>query len=290
MANGDRAGQRKVSKHATSPSPGQNALTQLWKGADSSYGHPLEAVAELREQKRREQESPRPVRRRYRKRGSGVPNPGAPAAQPPSIPVAGRRRQSTDRGELSRPDVVSSEPMASLRPEDLKISALPRSPLGHLKTEAVEELLQRAAWDYREALAQNHQLSTKVEHLTQRVDELTAEMGSLEEAATKRKNPDELARALLTAAQRTARVERDAARQEAESTLKKARTRADRIEKDMARRTEQHLGELARLEALREDVIRQLRALLQDVADRYGEGMSEDEEVDGGVALIEAPQ
>ena len=290
-----------MSKLPTSPSPSQNALTRLWKGADSSYGHHLEAVAELREQKRREQESPRPVRRRDRKRGSGVPDPGAPAAQPPSIPVAERRMQSTDRGEPYRPDAVSSEPMTSLRPEDLNISALPRSPLGHLKTEAVEELLQRAAWDYREALSQNQQLSTQnqqlstqnqqlsttVEHLTQRVDELTAEIGSLEEEATTRKNPDELARALLAAAQRTARAERDAARQEAESTLKKARTRAERIEQDVARRTEQHLDELARLEALREDVIKQLRALLQDVADRYGERLSE---LEDGAALIEAQQ
>ena len=31
--------------------------------------------------------------------------------------------------------------MARLRPEDLNLSALPRSPLGHLKTDAVENLL-----------------------------------------------------------------------------------------------------------------------------------------------------
>ena len=278
MTSADGAKQRKVSKLPASTSPSENALTRLWKDADSSYGHHLEAVAELREQKRREQKSSR------------VHDPGAPGAQPPSITGAGRRRQSRARGDSSRPDAVSSEPVTSLRPEDLNISALPRSPLGHLKTEAVEELLQRAAWDYREVLAQNHQLSTKVEQLTQRVDELTGEIGSLEEAAAKRKNPDELARALLAAAQRTARAERDAARQEAESTLKKALKRADRIEKDVARRTEQHLDELARLQELREDVIKQLRALLQDVADRYGASMSEEGELDDAAALIEAQQ
>jgi hypothetical protein len=63
--------------------------------------------------------------------------------------------------------------------------------------------------------------------------------------------------------------------------------RAERIEKDVARRTEQHLEELARLQELREDVIKQLRALLQDVADRYGERVSEDGDA---IALIEAPQ
>lgn len=166
--------------------------------------------------------------------------------------------------------------MSSLRPDDLSVSALPRSPLGHLKTEAVEELLQRAAWDYREALGQNQQLRHKVEHLTQRVDELMAAIDSLEKVAAKQKNPDELARALLATAQRAAHAERDAARQEAESTLKKARSRAESIEKDVARRAEQRLDELARLDAFREDLVARLRALLETVADRYGGDTRED--------------
>jgi cell division septum initiation protein DivIVA len=165
--------------------------------------------------------------------------------------------------------------MAPLRPEDLNVSALPRSPLGHLKTEAVEELLQRAAWNYREALAHNQQLTNQVEHLTRQVDELTAHIGSLEEVAAQHKSPDELARALLASAQRTAREERNSARQEAESTLKKARTRAENMEKDVVRRTEQRLHELARLEALRENVVTRLRALLETVADRYGDSANE---------------
>lgn len=275
VRNAGRAGPGKASQLAPSQSQTQDALTRLWKKADRSYGHHLEAVAKLREQKPREQGSPRPVLGRYRKRGSGAANPDVPTAQPAGLPVAGRRRQPQYRGEPSRPDVVSSEPMPSLRPDDLSVSSLPRSPLGHLKTEAVEELLQRAAWDYREVLGQNHQLTIQVDQLTRRLDGLTAEIGSLEEAATKRKNTDELARALLASAQRAARAERDAARQEAESTVKKARTRAERIEKDVARRTEQQLDELARLEALRENLIKELRAFLEDLANHYGQHMSE---------------
>jgi cell division septum initiation protein DivIVA len=180
--------------------------------------------------------------------------------------------------------------MSSLRPDDLSVSALPRSPLGHLKTEAVEELLQRAAWDYREALGRNQQLTNQVEHLTQRVDELMAEIASLEEAATKRKNPDELALALLAAAQRTARAERDAARQEAESTLKKARRRAESIEGDVGRRTKERQAELSRLEAMREDVVARLRALLQTVAERYGENPSADTAPENAAASAESQQ
>jgi hypothetical protein len=278
MAKPDHAGQGKVPRRAASSGPIQDPLTRLWKGADNSYGHHLEAVAELRERKRREQESPQAVRPRYRKHTGDVTDSGVAAAQSQSVPVAGGRRQTTDRGESSSPDVVSSEAMSSLRPDDLSVSALPRSPLGHLRTEAVEELLQRAAWGYREALGQNQQLTNKVEQLTQRVNELMAEIRSLEEAATKRKNPDELARALLASAQQTARAERDAARREAESTLKKARARAESIEKDIARRTEQHLHDLARLEAFREGVVTRFRDLLETVADRYDDNMSEDRE------------
>jgi cell division initiation protein len=180
--------------------------------------------------------------------------------------------------------------MASLRPDELGISGLPRSALGHLKTEAVEELLQRAAWDYREVLGQNRQLQATVDQLTQRVEELTAQLGSLEEAAPRRRDSDELARALLASAQRAARAERDAARQEAESTLKKARSRAARIEKDAASRAERRVGELARLEALRNDLSKVLRALLEDLANRYDDTMRENLEREDAAALAEAQQ
>jgi hypothetical protein len=180
--------------------------------------------------------------------------------------------------------------MVPLRPDDLSASALPRGPLGHLKTEAVEEMLQRAAWNYREALAQNQQLTKDVERLTRRVDELTAYIGSLEESAAQRKNPDELARSLLASAQRTAREERESARLDAESTLKKARTRAENMERDVLRRTEQRLDELARLEALRNDVVTRLRDLLETVADRYSGDTSEDVDPDHTAAPTETPR
>lgn len=288
VKNAGRVGVGKESQLANSPSSTQNPLTRLWKGADSSYGHHLEAVADMRERKRREAESRRP--RRYREREKSAPDPGVSPAELPSVRVAKRQTQSEHRSVTSARDIVGSPRMSSLRPDDLSVSALPRSPLGHLKTEAVEELLQRAAWDYREVLGQNHQLTLEVDQLTRQVEQLMAEIVSLEEAVSKRKNPDELARTLLASAQRTARAERDAARHEAESTLKKARTRAERVEKDMARRIEQHLDELARLEALRNDVIKTLRASLEEVANRYGASIGEDSEPGDAARLAEARQ
>src|SRR5438270_784533 len=126
--------------------------------------------------------------------------------------------------------------MAPVRPEDLNLSSLPRSPLGHLKADAVADLLQRAAWDYREALAHNRQLASTVEELTQQVEERTGQVASLEAAAAQHKDPDELARTLLASAQRTAREEREAARRDAELTLTKGARRSARIEDDVARR------------------------------------------------------
>jgi colicin import membrane protein len=127
--------------------------------------------------------------------------------------------------------------MASLRPEDLNLAALPRNRLGHLKEEAVAELLQRAAWGYRKALAEKQRLERTVEELTQRTDELSEQVASLETAAARYKDPDELARVLLVAARRTAREEREAARQECELMLKKAARRAEQVQEEAAKIT-----------------------------------------------------
>jgi hypothetical protein len=91
VTNADRAAKGRVSQLPTSPGRTDDPLTRLWRRADGSHGHHLEAVAELRERKRREQESPGRVRRRYRMHASGVPSRRASAAQSPNVPVVRRR-------------------------------------------------------------------------------------------------------------------------------------------------------------------------------------------------------
>lgn len=177
--------------------------------------------------------------------------------------------------------VVSCERMARLRPEDLSLSALPRSPLGHLRTDAVGDLLQRAAWDYRETLADNQRLARTVEELTRQVEEATAQVALLEEAAARHKDPDELARSLLASARRAAREERESARREAELVLKKAAERADRLEEDVARSESDRLAEIDRLEALRDELLVRLRGMLETLVSRYddsAEGLVESDE------------
>jgi cell division septum initiation protein DivIVA len=170
--------------------------------------------------------------------------------------------------------------MNRLRPEDLNLSALPKTALGHLKTEAVAELLQRAAWDYREVLAQNQRLTSTVEELSRELEELRAQAASLQELVERRKDPDELARTLLTFAQRAAREERESARREGELALKKAARRAAKLEDDVAQRHADRLSEIARLEALRDEISVRLRGTLETLANRHGNdaGASESDE------------
>jgi cell division septum initiation protein DivIVA len=155
--------------------------------------------------------------------------------------------------------------MDPLRPEDLDISAVARSPLGHLKADSVEQLLQRAAWAYREALAENQSLGHAVVDLTQRVEELTRQVASLEEATARYKEREELTRTLLASAQRAAREERESARQEAELILKKAARREGQLEQKASRLEADRLSELARLEAWRDDTIARLRGTLEAI-------------------------
>lgn len=170
---------------------------------------------------------------------------------------------------------VFSGRMARLRPEDLNLSALPRNPLGHLKADAVGELLQHAAWDYRETLAENERLAKSVAELGRRVEELTTQVAALEESAARRKEPDELARSLLASAQRAAREERESARREGEVILKKAARRAKELEDDLARQEADRVAEITRLEALRDELHARLRAMLETLADRYAEKAGE---------------
>jgi len=167
--------------------------------------------------------------------------------------------------------------VAPLRPEDLDLSALPRTPFGHLKAAAVADLLQRGAWDYREALAQNQRLASQVRALTDRVEQLMAQVNSLEQAAARRKDPDELARTLLASAQRAAREERESARQECELMLRKVAQRVERIEQDARDRLEGGLSGLEQLEALRDELSNRLRSTLEAIvtvadSDRDGKG------------------
>jgi len=146
------------------------------------------------------------------------------------------------------------------------MSGLPRSPLGGVKADAVADLLKRAAWDYREVLARNKQLEQAMEELTRRSEELETQVAQLESSAAERKDPDELTRTLLASAHRTAREQRESARRDGELLLKKSRARAREIEEDARKAVAAARHELARVEALRDELARELHSALEAIA------------------------
>ena len=153
-----------------------------------------------------------------------------------------------------------------ISPEDLTVSALPRSSLpGGIKTDAAADLLKRVAWDYGQALMQIRRLAETVEQQGRHIEELEAHVASLEAGAGARKSPDETGRALLEAAQRTARERREEARREAELLLKKAARRAESIELEARRQIESGLVELEQLQTFREEISRGLRSTLEAI-------------------------
>jgi len=156
-------------------------------------------------------------------------------------------------------------PSVPIQPEDLNPSGLPRSTFGGVKEEAVADLLKRTAWDYREALARKKQLEAEVEQLTRRAEELEEQLAATQAKAAERRDPDELLLTVLGSAQRAAREQREEARREAELLLRKARVRARRIEDDAVRRADAERGELAAIEALRDEVADELRSLLESI-------------------------
>ena len=140
----------------------------------------------------------------------------------------------------------------TLRPEDLTISGLPRSPLpGGIKADAVADLVQLAASDLRSARA--------------RIEQLEAKVASLEADASARKDPYELGKAVLASAHRLADEQRETARHESELVLKKAEGRAVRIELDAQRRLDDGISELEQLEAVRVELSGRLRSTLEAI-------------------------
>jgi cell division septum initiation protein DivIVA len=134
-----------------------------------------------------------------------------------------------------------------LDPEQIGTNGLPRDALGGYKAGAVEELLKRVAWDYRKLLEERKSLAEAVDRLERRVQELEPMLETLADELERRRNPEDLSRLLLAAAQRAAHDLRSSTRSDGEAALKKARARAQSIEAEAQRRldTATELGKLA---------------------------------------------
>jgi cell division septum initiation protein DivIVA len=145
-----------------------------------------------------------------------------------------------------------------LDPEQINLAGLPRDALGGYKAAPAEELLKRIAWDYRQLVHERDTLKETAGVLRLRVDELEAQFAELQDRLEGQRDPDEIGRTLLAAAQRMARELRESARGDSDTTLKKARARARSIEAEAQRRSDAAV----RAQRLGADVRRQLQATL----------------------------
>lgn len=153
----------------------------------------------------------------------------------------------------------------SLSPDEIEAAYLPRARLGGYKSGPTAALLHRVSWDYRQIVHQHRAVAEEVRQLRLRVAELEQELQEAQQAVSKRRDPDELTRVVLAAAQRSAREVREAAKQEAETTLRKARHRAAEEERRLAKSRERALKELAALEATRSSLHEQMRSGLESL-------------------------
>jgi len=191
-----------------------------------------------------------------------------------------------------------------IRPEDIDPSKLPVALRGYDRA-AVDELLKRVAWDYRQALrvedtwaherdrlkAENAELeariesqqtdftkilaeritvrdgasSTKVTELEAEVRRLQEEARRLQELVRRHESRRDLTETLLLTAKRSATEQREAARQEAEALLKAAQRRAEEIERDARVDARHATAEIGRLQKLESDLRDRLRDTLEAV-------------------------
>jgi cell division septum initiation protein DivIVA len=124
----------------------------------------------------------------------------------------------------------------SLRPEEITTAGLPRRAVRGFDPRATDELLKRVAWDYRKLFEEARELSLDRDRLRGRVDELEARLAELESQAQDRQDAEEVGRALIAEAERTAHEIRESARSESDAAVREAQERARLVEAEAQRR------------------------------------------------------
>ena len=152
-----------------------------------------------------------------------------------------------------------------LSPDEIDAVHLPRATVGGYKARPTTDLLNRVAWDYREIVHQHGVVVEEAKQLRARVAELEQELQEAKQAADERRDLDEQTRVVLATAQRAARELREASRQEAEATLRKARRRGVDVERQLANRRERALKEIAALEATRSCLYEEMHSALESL-------------------------
>jgi DivIVA domain-containing protein len=189
-----------------------------------------------------------------------------------------------------------------IRPEDIDPTKLPAAFRGYDRA-AVDELLKRVAWDYRQALRieetwthERERLRAQIAELEERVEsqqtdftkvlaerltardgtsstkvaELEAEVRRLQEVVRRHESRRDLTETLLLTARRSATEQRESARQEAETVLRAAQRRAEEIEREARVDARHATAELGRLQKIESDLRDRLRDTLEAVIGDIG--------------------
>lgn len=174
-----------------------------------------------------------------------------------------------------------------LGPGDFTVSGLPRRSLpGGLKVDAVADLLQRAAFDYRAVLTEVRQLVETTGEQRRRIKELEAQAASLEAdvAARNDQGTKVIGKALLAATRASEQITAEAnasakrittqAETHAAAILQQARVAAEAVEKKRAAVLAELELERARLdrdrEALSELLERERTRVISEAEERSG--------------------
>ena len=208
-----------------------------------------------------------------------------------------------------------------IKPEEIDASSLPVAMRGYQR-EAVEELLKRVAWDYRQVTRDQARWAEEEQRLKDRIAELEGqpaeqplpqeaivtqeesvdevvqqrtaafqeEIARLQKELRKYELRDELTKAFLVTAERTAKELRRSARDDAVSILKAAHKRAAEIEQDARKTVSRSSSEVERLRRLEEDLKQQLRSTLQTVLGENGSPVEEPVAHEEPVAEEPAPR
>ena len=157
-----------------------------------------------------------------------------------------------------------------IAPDEVNVE-LPRVLVGGLKVGPVAALLRRVAADYTQLYEENEALKETVERLERGAAAVPAAAPAPQggRPAVPRE-PDELARLVLSTAKQASAELRDSARRESEGMLRKASARSRQLEHDRAGQE----AELAALDALRRETRAAMRSSLEAALVRPG-GLSE---------------
>jgi len=156
-----------------------------------------------------------------------------------------------------------------MKPEEIDPTQLKRTLRGYNR-KATDDLLERVAFDYRQATRAQDAWTRESERLKARITELeeqsaahASEVARLQKVVAAHSERQALIEAMLVTAQRTAQEISETAQQEANATVLAAQERAREIERQAHFSIRQTTAELDRLRTLESDLRTRLRETLE---------------------------